>query len=284
MPVLKHQQAAQVLKSAIVMNLADVRKEAAFIKADARQKAQAMINQALEKQQRIRDQAHQEAYEIGQKEGYDAGLQEGKDQGAKQALEQTTDELNKLQQAWLDAASSWESQRQTIGQQAHEDVLAFAIMFAKKLVFRVVQVDDQVIVHQLSQALEHVLKPMDVLVKINSEDRPVLQEALPKLMADMPHLKHVRLIDDHQISRGGCTIAYGQGSIDATLDTQIDRLVQVIAPDQSQQVLDKQDEQDNHHAVAHEENTSPQEPKNMEHPPELPPEFPQPQQQDDNTP
>jgi flagellar biosynthesis/type III secretory pathway protein FliH len=101
---------------------------------------------------------------------------------------------------------------------------------AEKLVHRVIQIDPTVIVDQVANALAHVLQTMDVTVRVSPADRPVLEEAMPELLAEFGHLKHVRIVDDPEITPGGCIVSYGQGQIDTTLDTQLTRLVELMLP------------------------------------------------------
>ena len=73
-----------------------------------------------------------------------------------------------------------------------------------------------------------MLRPTDVTVSINPADRAALEEAMPRLAAGLPNLTHVRLVDDLGVTRGGCVISYGHGRIDATIETQFDRLVELL--------------------------------------------------------
>ena len=233
MPVLKSEQATEACRDAIVMDLSDVEAEAARIIADARDEERQIVEDAQQQKQRISDEAHDEAYQRGHSEGVEQGMADGRLQGRAEAHEQAAQQLSELQQAWIEAAQSWEMQRQDMDRQARQAVLDFALLFAKKLVHHVIEVDDRVIVDQVAAALSHVLRPLDVNIRINRDDRPTLEQALPKLLEQVNGLEHVRLIDDEAVDRGGCVVNYAQGQIDATIDTQIGRIVELIAPQQT---------------------------------------------------
>jgi len=68
-------------------------------------------------------------------------------------------------------------------------------------------------------------------VRINPQDRPVLEGAMPQLVAEFSHLKNIRLVDDPEIGAGGCVLVYGQGQIDSTIDTQLRRVVELMLPE-----------------------------------------------------
>ena len=230
MPVLKSQQASEACKDAIVMDLRDVRAEAARMIADARAEARQIVVSAQQQRQRISDEAHDEAYQRGHTEGVQQGMEDGRRQGRAEAHEQASQQLNELQQAWIEAAQSWEAQRQEMDRQARQAVLDFAVLFARKLVHRVIEVDDRVIIDQVAAALSHVLRPLDVTIRINRDDRPTLEQALPDLLEQVNGLEHLRLIDDETVGPGGCVVNYAQGQIDATVDTQVRRIVELTVP------------------------------------------------------
>lgn len=235
MPVLKNQDATAAFKDAIVLDMSDVRKEAARVIADAKAEALRIIETSRQEKERISTAAHDEAFERGQADGMDQGLREGREQGRAEALQQTLAELQQLRDAWVQAVRSLEEQRQQLDRQARQAVLDFALLLGRKLVHRVIEVDDRVIVDQVATALSHVLRPLDVTIRIHPDDRPTLERALPDLVAQIAGLEHVRLIDDPQIGRGGCAVGYAQGQIDATLETQMRRIVELLVPGEPQQ-------------------------------------------------
>ncbi len=67
-------------------------------------------------------------------------------------------------------------------------------------------------------------------MRIAGQDRPMLEEAMPQLTAEFAHLKHIHLVDDASVAPGGCIVVYGQGQIDATIDTQLHRVVEFMLP------------------------------------------------------
>ena len=109
-------------------------------------------------------------------------------------------------------------------------MLQLALRLAEKLVHRVIEVDPSVVVDQLAQALTHVLRPVHVTVSINPADRELLNEAMSQLLAEFTHLRHIELVDDPQVSAGGCIVSYGQGQVDADIDTQLERVINLMLP------------------------------------------------------
>lgn len=230
MPVLKSEHAVAAARDAVVLDMSDLRRQAARIIVRARMDAKEIVETAQNKKDQISTKAHDEAYKIGQAEGFSNGLAEGREQGRMEAIEQHSQQLAQLEEAWIAAAESWEQQRQQIERETQKEVFEFAWSLGKKVIHRIVELDQSVIVDQLCMALDQVLRPMDVTVEINPEDRAVVEQALPNLKHRFSKLEHVRLIEDDQITRGGCIVRHGQGHVDATLQTQLQRIAELVKP------------------------------------------------------
>ncbi len=230
MAVIKHQLAGAFVKDAIVLDMGDLRRQADNIVDAAKAQAQRIITDAKAKAVDILNAAEAEGKSRGLSQGQQQGLEKGRQAGHAEALAKAQTQLQQIQQGWLAAAQAWNDQRVLMDREAREAVMQMGLIFAEKVVQRVIQVDPLVIVDQLAEALSYVMRPTDVTVQINPADRPAIEEALPQMLAGLSQLEHVRLVDDATVSRGGCRIAYGQGRIDATVETQMERLVSLMIP------------------------------------------------------
>lgn len=235
MAVIKKQYAAPLLKEAIVLDLGDVGRQAARIMAAAEDKARRLVADAEKRASEMIANAQQQGYDQGYQEGYAKGLAEGTDHGLQQGHEQAYSQANEIllqiQQTWIGALQQWEAQQTELGNASRESVLELALRLTEKLVHRVVQVDNTVVLDQISLALAHVMGDTQVVVRICPEDRPLVESHLPSLVSEFPNLTHARLVDDPQISPGGCVVTYGQGRIDGTLEMQLARAVDLILPE-----------------------------------------------------
>lgn len=230
MPVLKHRDATGFAKDAVVLDLGDIGRQAARIRMQAEAKAAQIINDAERQAQKLIDEAEGIGFERGKEFGYGEGLEHGRKAGHAEALAGSQEQLALLQTAWADVAEQLDGQRRAMDREARRAVLEFALQMAERLVHRVIEVDPTVVVDQLAAALSLIMRPMDVTVRINPDDREILAEAMPQLMAEFNQFQHVQLTDDASIHRGGCVVTYGQGAIDATVQKQIDRVIDVILP------------------------------------------------------
>ena len=94
-----------------------------------------------------------------------------------------------------------------------------------------------VISDRLQQACEHALVPANQirrawLLGINAQLQCVCIELDANThRAEFRGLEHVHLVDDASVTPGGCVVTSGQGVIDAQIDTQLRRIVELLVPD-----------------------------------------------------
>lgn len=231
MPVLKQHTTTPAMKEAIVLDLGDIGAQASRIRAAAETQAAKIISDAQAKAEKIARERAAQAQESGYSEGLEAGLAEGRATGHAEALAQSAEQVRQLTAAWSQVVQEWEQQRAEMEREARQSVLDFALRAAEKIVHRVIEVDESVVIDQAAQALSLVMSGHDASVRIHPVDHPILEEAMPDLMKELSSIDHIELVDDESITPGGCVVAFGQGQIDARIETQMQRLIDMILPE-----------------------------------------------------
>lgn len=231
MAVIKRQHASGLLKEAIVLDLGDIAQQGARIEAAAHAKARQIEQEAQQRADALTKHSSDQGFEQGRAAGLEAGQTEGRQLGRDAAFKEMAEQLAELQRNWSQAAQQWETQRLMLESQAQQNVLELALRLAEKIVHRTVRIDNQVILDQVRAALTHALGDHDVTVRIGPDDRGVFDVALPAFLDEMARFKHISIVEDHAVSRGGCVIDFGLGQIDATLETQLRRAVELLLPE-----------------------------------------------------
>lgn len=230
MPIIKHQAAGPMVKEAVVLDLSDVSAQAERIRLAAEQKASALINEARRKAAELVENARTQGHEQGLAAGREEGLAQGHEQGHQEAFEQTRQHMETLAAQWQDVISRWDSERTAMFEQARQEVIEFALRLAEKVVHRTIEVDRSVVVDQVANALGLVLRPTNVSVRVHPDDKPILESALPELVAEFANATSIELTADANVAIGGCVLSFGQGKVDATIETQLTRIVDLILP------------------------------------------------------
>ena len=231
MPVLKKSMTDREANGAVVLDLGDLKRAADQIIANARSEANDILTDARTTAQKLIDRAHA----VGTDEGYEAGerkgRREGQKAGAEEAREAHAAELNALTDRWASGLETWERDRERMLAAAREDVLRLALAIARKVTVRIPRIDPTVVRDQLEETLELATRGSVVAIRINPEDRPMIEVALPQLVSQFSASEHCALIDAPDVERGGVRVMTAHGEIDATLETQLDRIVEALLPD-----------------------------------------------------
>lgn len=230
MSVIKASNTVGFAKDAVVLDLGDLGRQAARLRMVAEDKAAGIVTEAEQKAKELIAGAEQIGLEQGKAAGVEQGLAEGREQGRQEALAEFREQFAQLHAAWSDVAEQWDAQTKGMAIEARQIVAEFALKMGERLVHRVIEVDESVVVDQVAGALALVLRPLDVSVRVNPADLAVISQALPQLLEEFDHLEHIHLAEDANVSPGGCLVSYGQGQIDATIETQIRRVVDLILP------------------------------------------------------
>ena len=231
MAVIKNVQSDRILKTAVVLDLGDLKNQGECLLNQARAEAERIINEAQLESQRLIGEAAGKGHE----EGLQRGIEEGRRQGAEEARGQVLDEyasvLQELQKRWIEAMNRWETERSEMLLNAREEILTFAFVLAEKIVHRAIEFDPGVVKDQVVAALRLIANPTSVRIVVHPQDREMLDYALPEIIERMHALEQIELLEDESMLRGGCRVITKGGEIDATIDTQFTRIVETLLPD-----------------------------------------------------
>jgi len=212
-------------------SMRDVEEQAKGLLLRARQAAERLLAEAQREGQEIRRRAHAEGLADGLTEGLARGIDEGRRAGEQQALEENRVRLAQAVAALTAAAKSLEASRVDLESAALQEVVELALAVARRVTKRQAAIDPGVLADNLREAMRLVVHAGDVKVAIHPSQRQTLESVLPSLKLEFPKLDHVALVDDPELSPGGCRVFAGHGQIDASLDEQLDRVAVDLMPE-----------------------------------------------------
>ncbi|MBU0729247.1 MAG: hypothetical protein KKE17_11085 [Proteobacteria bacterium] len=172
--------------------------------AIALRNADAIIQKAQDDAARIEEEAYNKGYDRGQREASAAG---------KKNITQVMQQYDLLLAAIRD-------QQSVIIKKYEQDTLHVIKAMVNKLVNHEVSVNSRVIKAILQQAMENVIENSTVKVHLNKEDFARIKEAGLSDPAFLEGANRVHLIEDPNVSMGGCLLETGFGEIDATLENR----------------------------------------------------------------
>jgi flagellar biosynthesis/type III secretory pathway protein FliH len=232
-----------------VLDLGDLTRQGAALVEQAQRRAEQVLAEARVERDRIVAGAKEKGFAQGHAEGLAKGTREGIEQGRAAAVAEYKKKLDELSASWGAAVDGFERTREELLTRTQVDVLRLALLIAAKVTKRVVATDPMVAVEQSRAVLETVVRPTALVLAVNPADRPTIERALPELVKRLPLVRHVELQEDAGVSAGsvvargrgsqapdginggsGCGVAIGGGEIDASIETQLQRIVEVLVP------------------------------------------------------
>lgn len=211
-------------------DLGDLKHQASEIIAAARIQAGQILDAARAEAAVLVDEASPRGRAEGREQGRAEGRAEGERLGREEAVERFTAQFEALAVSWTAALGEFETLRHDMMQAARQDIVELALTMGGKIARRVIEADPDVVKDQVAEVLGHVTAPSRVTVSINPKDRVLVKSVLPALCERLTTGTDVELRDDPDIERGGCVLSTGSGRIDATVETQVQRMAEALLP------------------------------------------------------
>ncbi len=111
--------------------------------------------------------------------------------------------------------------KEAIYADAEKGAVELALAIAEKVVSHEVSVNNNILLSVLKEALKKVIDPEKIKIRINKSDLQFINESGFRISELTDNVQEVILEGDDTISRGGCLIETGFGSIDARIDRQL---------------------------------------------------------------
>ncbi|MCP4837531.1 MAG: hypothetical protein GY895_22525 [Phycisphaera sp.] len=237
MALIKNIQAKELVGSAVVMNLGDVRLEAEHILAEARREAAEVIDQAKAEARALiegaAEQGHAEGVERGEAEGRASGLAAGTAEGHDAAESAHGARLAAIADGWHSSLEALLTGREQLREEARRDLLRLSIAIAERVLGRLPEHDPNLVAAQVEAAVEMLAGATRLRIRINPEDRPIVETHFEKATRSIGAASEMDVVleTDPAIIRGGCVVSAGDGEVDARLDSQMSRIVSGLFPE-----------------------------------------------------
>lgn len=171
--------------------------------------------------EQIQQQARQEGYQEGFHEGFQEGQQQGKAQGYREGAEQALQESQSLNRLLVNLNETLQQLDQEMAQQ----MLELALGIARQMLRQALPILPELVLPIVQEAINS-------LPQANQQPQLVLhpQDAVlvrSHLDAELAH-GHWRVVEDSQITPGGCRLETAQSELDATLETRWKRVLESL--------------------------------------------------------
>jgi flagellar assembly protein FliH len=211
-------------------SLTDIERQARSIIAAAKLRADRLLIAAQQEVEEMKRKTFAETLVEGRRDGFAQGLGDGRKQGRDEALAEQRQQLAQLVAALTQGIQELEDTRLQLQSEAREAVVKLAMAIAQRVTKRMGQLDPEVAISNVEEALRLVVHSADVKIAVHPSQKQSLTDVLPRIQAKWPDLKHVELIADATLTPGGCRVFSGTGQIDGDLDLQLNRIAEELLP------------------------------------------------------
>ena len=211
----------------------DIEAQATALLRGARRAAEQLLAGAQREADALKLQARAEGLTEGERDGLAKGLEEGRRSGHQAAMNEMKAQLAQVWAALSSAVTQLESARIELEAAGITEVVELSSAIARRVTKRQAAIDPVVLTENIREAMSLAVHAADVWIVINPAQRQTLTQELPKLQLHWPNLKHVELVEDASVSPGGCRVMTRHGEVNAQIDTQLDRVIAELMPENS---------------------------------------------------
>lgn len=155
---------------------------------------------------------------------YDQGIAEGERRAGARVVAARQQE----QMLWANAVRRLDDARTSLHQTVEDDVTALAFSLATRILRDTIIERQDAVIALLKSALATVREAGVVTVRTHPSDAPVLEAARAELCRDRPPAFAMHVEGDSSLSRGSCVVQSTNRLVDASLDTQLLRLGEIL--------------------------------------------------------
>lgn len=171
-----------------------------------------VLKELREKVLRIEKEAYEKGFEQGEKDGRELGVKR---------LETVIQQLRGL-------LAEIEREKQGIFQTVEKEMLRLMLEIGRRLFRRAALIQETTILEVLKEAFQYVTEHSEIVLRLNPMDYHYLKAYSGDLPFASEEEAGLRILQDPGITRGGCLLETSFGTIDATIESQIDALISAL--------------------------------------------------------
>jgi flagellar assembly protein FliH len=214
--------------SKIVFNYDDLRKQCDDYIEATRQQTQKMLLDALAEAEELRTRARQEGEADGKKRGLEEAQRIIEARSAELANARTAEQLRTTLPALQAAVSALQVERDRWLAWWEAAAVRLSVAIAEKLIRHEIEHRPESVVAVVSETLQLAAGNPHIKIRMHPADIEQLREYGQEVLHRLNSLGESALLPDEEITRGGCLIETRHGTIDARIETQLERITQEL--------------------------------------------------------
>jgi len=157
---------------------------------------------------------------VSQNRGYQDGYQEGLNQGKEEVIENSKRLIIRAQSILNEVVDH----KTNLIEENEENLINLAIKIAEKIIKQEIKEDREIIRNNLKDAIKMVPVSKELTIIVNWEDLEYIKEIREKLISEINGVEKIEIIENANIEKGGCILETSMGTIDASINSQIEAI------------------------------------------------------------
>jgi len=153
-------------------------------------------------------------------EGYQAGLKKGYDEAFSKFKEESAEKLIKFE----NFVSACERAKKNIYNQNEKFLIELVYQIAKMVILKETKTDKSYLTRLVTEIIDKVGVKDNINVKINKDDMETLELLKTDLAKAHGNLQNLNIEVSDQVKQGGCVVETQWNSIDASIETQLEKI------------------------------------------------------------
>jgi flagellar assembly protein FliH len=189
---------------------------------DAEARASALLSEAHERSKGLIEDAANRAAELVEvigKRAHDEGFVAGTDQANREMSDMMSTMRNLVDMARVE--------RHKLIESAEPELVRLAVGLAERILHQQIALDRGVVVEMAKVAIARLIDRESVTVRVNPADLERMRQHRDDFL-NASDIKHLRIIEDQRVDRGGVLVETDGGTIDARIGTQLNEAKRVL--------------------------------------------------------
>lgn len=217
--------AARELGSKVAFNYDDLQERCDAYLESVRQQAREILQTALAEVESKRAEVIAHAQQAGYEKGQQTAQQEFQSRVQVAAESLCAQRLSSVLPALQVACDQLIHQQQLVQQQAEQSLITLSVAIAERLVRQTIRQKPQITQQLIRETLQLTGRSEQLELQLHPEDAALLTDAAnTAVWQQVIGSRQVRVVPNAEISRGSCIVRSPQGMIDASWETQLQRI------------------------------------------------------------
>ena len=162
-------------------------------------------------------------------EGCENARRQGSEQGYALGLEEGLADARRIMSQFEQAVNDALGQRESLLQDARQNILQLVIKVARKVTFDAVNIDREAAATMISGVIDQLTDRSQLRIKVNQDFLPIVEQQIDRFLSGSTSIKELELQADPRVRSGGCFIETPSGDIDARLESQFEVIETVLS-------------------------------------------------------